>query len=117
MRLKPFISHLRTEYLEQSFEQFVAPRIDLFQVGHLLKGIGQITTSAARYGHFGQHLSALLKNGDTGLRHHLFQVDRQKKTGRTTAYNRNIHHSSHFSVSTSQSPIVPVSDEKAAPIL
>ena len=80
MTLKPAAGFLRTEDVKPAAHESMAPRIDLCEVCHSSESVGQIATASARHFHLAEHTLCSFKDDDSHLRHHLLQVDSQKKS-------------------------------------
>ena len=113
---EPLERRTMVEQLEQPSHEPVTTRIDLAQIAHVLKRIGHITASSARYFNFSQHTVATFDDGHLQLGAHFLQVDGQKEAGRPSAnycYS-SIHKLPPFST-TPSAPIRAWPDRKRAP--
>ena len=91
--LKPLIGIAVVKLLEKTLQQAVASRIDALQVVDILKRVGAIAASAARYLYLGQYAFRTFQDGDVHLGAHLLEVDGQEETCGTTANDSGLHSS------------------------
>ena len=88
--LKPRPGIIRPEDAEEPLHEPVAARIDLPQVGHAFKRVGEVAPSAPRHRHFGQHAARLFIDGDRGVGGGLLGRYGRKEAGRPTSDDGNV---------------------------
>ena len=85
--LKPLAGVPMIETAEEAFHQLVPSRIHLLEVCYVLKGVGQITSSASCDSHLGQHLLSPFVDVNHGHRQSLLHPDGGKESRGATAYD------------------------------
>ena len=91
VRFEPLVGIPVTELFEKPLQELVSTGVDLFQVCHTLKSIGQVAASAARDQYFFQYIRLPFEYRDLHLRRECFQVDGQKEAGRSSANDCYFH--------------------------
>ncbi len=91
VRFEPLVGIPVTELFEKPPSRACAHGVDLFQVCHTLKSIGQVAASAARDQYFFQYIRLPFEYRDLHLRRECFQVDGQKEAGRSSANDCYLH--------------------------
>ena len=79
------------EFAQQALHQFVPTRINVAQVAHFGKTVGQVATPASRHFHLGKHTRRTLYQHHPSLRQKPFQPAGKKKTCGTAAHNCYLH--------------------------
>lgn len=91
VRFEPSVGIPMSELFEKPFQELMSTGVDLFQVCHTFKSIGQVAASAARNQYFFQYIRLSFEYRDLHLRRECFQVDGQKEAGRSSAYDCYLH--------------------------
>ena len=91
LRLKPFIGISVAESLQQALHQPFAARIHLRQALHLTEGVGEVASSAAGYGYFGESLLAALVDVHLGVGQLPFDGYGGKASGCACSYYGYVH--------------------------
>ena len=78
--------------VEQAFHQLVSSRIDLTQISHEGKAVGQIAASAARDAHLRQGFGVGFKNSDLCFGAQFFQSLRTETACRAGTDDGNVLH-------------------------